>query len=118
MQQLAVHLENGQRVYFTEDTARDYASRDPPKTTLTEFFNLCRVDDFARTLYYIDVPRYYTWNKKSWCRRKQGTTVDGYPGVKKAHVLGRVYTTSPPKGNAFIFDCCCTMLEGPSHSLT
>ena len=40
VQQLAVHLENGQCVYFTEDTARDQASRDPPKTTLTEFFNL------------------------------------------------------------------------------
>ena len=38
VQQLAVHLENGQRVYFTEDTARDQASGDPPKTTLTEFF--------------------------------------------------------------------------------
>ena len=38
VQQLAVHLENGQRVYFTEDNALDRASGDPPKTTLTEFF--------------------------------------------------------------------------------
>ena len=38
VQQLAVHLENGQRVYFTEDKASDHASRNPPKTTLTEFF--------------------------------------------------------------------------------
>ena len=37
-QQPTVHLENGQWVYFTEDTARDQASGDPPKTTLTEFF--------------------------------------------------------------------------------
>ena len=37
VQQLAVHLENGQRVYYTEDTARDQVSRNPPKTTLTEF---------------------------------------------------------------------------------
>ena len=50
VQQLAVHLENGQHVYFTEDTASDRASRDPPKTTLTEFFALCRLDDFAKTL--------------------------------------------------------------------
>ena len=35
VQQLAVHLENGQRVYFTEETAIDRASGDPPKTTLT-----------------------------------------------------------------------------------
>ena len=113
VQQLAVHLENGQRVYFTEDTARDHASRDPPKTTLTEFFNLCRVDDFARTLYYTDVPRYYTWNKKSWCRRKQGTTVDGYPGVKKAHVLGRVYTISPRQGECFYLRLLLHHVRGP-----
>ena len=40
VQQLAVHLENGQRVYFTEETAMDRASGGPPKTTLTEFFVL------------------------------------------------------------------------------
>ena len=113
VQQLAVHLENGQRVYFTEDTARDHASRDPPKTTLTEFFNLCRVDDFARTLYYINVPRYYTWNKKSWCRRKQGTTVDGYPGVKKTHVLGRVFTISPRQGECFYLRLLLHHVRGP-----
>ena len=50
VQQLAVHLENGQRIYFTEDTAIDRAAGDPPKTTLTEFFALCQVDDFAKTL--------------------------------------------------------------------
>ena len=41
VQQLAVHLKNGQRVYFTEDTARDQTLGDPPKTTLTQFFALC-----------------------------------------------------------------------------
>ena len=40
VQQLYVHLENGQSVYFIEDKARDQVYRDPPKTTLTEFFNL------------------------------------------------------------------------------
>ncbi|XP_044575115.1 uncharacterized protein LOC123258925 [Cotesia glomerata] len=44
---LAVHLENGQRVYFTNDTALDRAI-NPPKTTLTEFFELCnRADAFV-----------------------------------------------------------------------
>ena len=49
VQQLAIYLENGQRVYFTEETAMDRASGDPPKTTLIEFFVLCRRDDFAKT---------------------------------------------------------------------
>ena len=102
VQQLTVHLENGQRVYFTEDTARDQASGDPPNTTLTEFFVLCQVDSFAKTLFYVEVPEYYTWNKKSWHRRKQGTDVEGYPGVKQAQTLGRVYTISPRQSECFL----------------
>ena len=31
VQQLAVHLKNGQRIYFTEDNALDRASEGPPK---------------------------------------------------------------------------------------
>ena len=41
---LAVHLENGQRVYVTEQTALQQALI-APKTTLTEFFNLCNQQD-------------------------------------------------------------------------
>ena len=51
VQQLAVHLENGQQVYFTEDNALNRASENPPKTTLTEFFTLCRVDGFANCMW-------------------------------------------------------------------
>ncbi|GFQ88172.1 uncharacterized protein TNCT_263741 [Trichonephila clavata] len=48
---LAVHLENGQRVYFTSENVRPRAM-SPLPTTLTEFFTLCRNDAFARTLLY------------------------------------------------------------------
>jgi hypothetical protein len=48
---LSVHLENGQRVYFTENNAQERAAR-PPNTTLTAFFLLCQTDPFARTLLY------------------------------------------------------------------
>ena len=40
---LAAHLENGQRVYFTELTALQEAIT-APKTTLTEFFSLFVID--------------------------------------------------------------------------
>ena len=113
VQQLAVHLENGQRVYFTEDTARDQASGDPPKTTLTEFFTLCQVDNFAKTLLYVDVPKYYTWHNKSWSRRKQGTNVAGFPGVKEVHVLGRVYTINPHQGECFYLQLLLHHVRGP-----
>ena len=52
---LSVHLENGQRVYFTDENARQQVD-DPTDTTLTGFFKLCDRDEFARTLLYADVP--------------------------------------------------------------
>ncbi|XP_023159393.1 uncharacterized protein LOC101459168 [Ceratitis capitata] len=66
--QLAIHLENGQCVFFTNDTAIDRAI-NPPKTTLTAFFELCnRADDFgafARTLLYSQVLRYFMDSNKN-----------------------------------------------------
>lgn len=71
--QLAVHLENGQRVYFT-DTNVQNAVNHPQDTTLTAFFKLCSQDDFAKGLLYAEVPEFYTWDasKKEFKRRKTG----------------------------------------------
>jgi len=106
-------LENGQQVYFTKDTARDQALVDPPKTTLTEFFALCQVDNFARMLLYVVVPEHYMWNNKSWQRRKQGTAVLGYPGNKQAQALSRVYTISPRQGECFHLCLLLHNVKGP-----
>ncbi|GFT33753.1 uncharacterized protein TNCV_4382691 [Trichonephila clavipes] len=74
---LAVHLSNGEWIYFTENNFRERMAT-PPKTTLTAFFLLCQNDALAKTLLYVDVPRYYTWNVslKEW-KRVQGTPVNG-----------------------------------------
>lgn len=56
---LSVHLENGERIYFNENNFHQRVTT-PPKTTLTAFFDLCRSDEFAKTLLYVQVPRYYT----------------------------------------------------------
>ncbi|XP_075687659.1 uncharacterized protein LOC142656618 [Rhinoderma darwinii] len=61
---LNVHLENGQRVYFTEETAAQLVLQ-PKDITLRAFFKLYQQDDFATTLLYCDVPKYYTWNKST-----------------------------------------------------
>ena len=89
--QLAVHPENSQRVFFTSDNLLDKIQH-PPKTTLTAFFELCKTDSFARGLLYCEFPTYYVWKNNQFCRKKQGKGVPGHPGVKKDHVLGRVYT--------------------------
>ncbi|GBP95553.1 hypothetical protein EVAR_67759_1 [Eumeta japonica] len=91
---LAVHLENGQRVYFTEKDVIDKVL-NPPKTTLMAFFELCQVDDFAKSLLYVEVPTYYVWKNNRFERRKKGKDVPGYLGVKKDQVLDRVYTVHP-----------------------
>jgi hypothetical protein len=54
---VVVHLENGQRVYFTAAHVQQVAL-NPPATTLTAFFALCQKDAFAKTLLYSEVPTY------------------------------------------------------------
>lgn len=61
VEHLAVHLENGQRLYFRPGTLHQQIL-EPPQTTLTGFFELCRQEPFAKTLLYCDVPRFFTWN--------------------------------------------------------
>jgi len=61
VQHLHVHLENGQRVYFSNDNVAKKVEK-PPETTLTAFFSLCQTDDFAKTLLYYDSPKYFTWD--------------------------------------------------------
>lgn len=116
---LAVHLENGQRVYFTEETALQQALT-APKTTLTEFFNLCRRQDavgqFARTLMYTDVPKYFTWNKqsKNWEPRKRGIPVPGFSDIFMTNTLGRLYTVHPKQRECFFLRLLLVNVTGPT----
>ncbi|GBP31344.1 hypothetical protein EVAR_13463_1 [Eumeta japonica] len=109
---LAVHLENGQRVYFTEANAAQRAER-PPSTTLTSFFAMCEADPFAATLMYVEMPKYYTWNQstKKFQRRKQGTPVPDWPQVFSTDALGRMYTVHPRNDECFICDCSKQVYE-------
>ncbi|GFU92487.1 uncharacterized protein TNCV_4794161 [Trichonephila clavipes] len=74
----------------------------PPKTTLTAFFLLCQNDAFAKTLLYVEEPRYYTWNVslKEWKRCVQGTPVNGWPGAHAEKLLenGKGYLDTDQEG--------------------
>ena len=61
---LAVHLENGQRVYFTTLNVLQRTIQSP-STTFTSFFSMCQNDDFAQTLLYSEKPKHYTSNQSS-----------------------------------------------------
>jgi hypothetical protein len=112
---LAVHLENGQRVYFTEENVHEKVN-EPPRTTLTAFFLLCQKDDFAKTLLYCDVPKYYTWDApgKFFKLRVQGTAVVGYPNVRETDALGRVYTVHPNNFECFFLRLLLHTVRGPT----
>ena len=112
---LAVHLENGQRVYFTEENLYERVN-EPPNTTLTAFFSLCQQDDFAKTLLYCDVPKYFTWNasEKKFKRRIQGTAVPVWNGIRSTGALGRVYTVHPNNFECFFLRLLLHTVRGPT----
>ncbi|GFV59955.1 ATP-dependent DNA helicase [Trichonephila clavipes] len=118
VEHLAIHLENGQRVYFTEENVLQRAF-EAPKTTLTEFFFVSKPDvfgQFAKTLVYGDVPRYFTWNKssKKWEPRKQGKPHPSITGIFKAKTLGRLYTVHPKQRECFYLRLLLVNVPGPT----
>lgn len=108
---LAVLLENGQRVYFTEANAAQRAER-PPSTTLTSSIVMCEADPFAATLMYVEMPKYYTWNQstKKFQRRKQGIPVPHWPQVFSTDALGRMYTVHPRNDATAVGKCTWTKI--------
>ncbi|XP_063924468.1 uncharacterized protein LOC135138427 [Zophobas morio] len=93
---LSVHLENGQRVYFTEDNAPQRVA-DPPNTTLTAFFQLCATDEFAKTLI-----------------RKRGARHSSIAGIFSTGALGRVYTVHPNNGECYYLRMLLHVVKGPT----
>ncbi|GFV35914.1 uncharacterized protein TNCV_2866731 [Trichonephila clavipes] len=115
---LAIHLPNGERIYFTENNFRERMAT-PPKTTLTAYFLICQNDAFTKTLLYVDAPRYYTWNVslKEWKHRVQGTPVDGWPGVKAGDALGRIYTAHVSNVECYCLRMLLNVIQGPTNFL-
>ncbi|XP_008482471.2 uncharacterized protein LOC103519163 [Diaphorina citri] len=110
---LSVHLENGQRVYFTAHNISDKL-QNPPKTTLLAFFDLCKADTFARGLLYSEVPSYYVWRNNKFSRRKVGKPVPEHPGLKQDQVIGRIYTVHPNNTECYYLRLLLHEVRGPS----
>ncbi|GFR05227.1 uncharacterized protein LOC104236095 [Trichonephila clavata] len=112
---LAVHLENGQRVYFTSENVRARAM-SPPPTALTEFFTLCRNDTIARTLLYSEVPTYFTWNisTRNFQLRKQDRAVQEHLNLYTTDALGRLYTVHPNNAECFYLRLLLINFRGPT----
>ena len=78
-------------------------------------FRLCEEDEFAKSLLYSEVPKFYTWNKvsKQFQRRKQGKPVSGWPNLYSSDALGRVYTVSPRDQECFFLRLLLVNVRGP-----
>ncbi|XP_022003411.1 uncharacterized protein LOC110900859 [Helianthus annuus] len=71
---LPFHCEDGQSIVYNDhDNLCDIVTDPTVKMTMiTEWMNCNKVDEFARTLRYVQFPGYYVWNAKNrkWNRRK------------------------------------------------
>ncbi|GFS59154.1 ATP-dependent DNA helicase [Trichonephila clavipes] len=78
------------------------------------FFELCQVDNFAKTLLYCDVPAYYVRKNNKFYRRKKGKAVSGYLEIKKDQVLRRVYTVHPGNAECYYLRLLLHMTSWPT----
>lgn len=105
----------GQRVYFTEENVQNKAEQ-LQNTTLTAFFQLCASDNFAKTLLYHKVPKYFTWNTstKMFLRRKLGAILPEHAGVRSSDTFGRVYTVHPNNAECYYLRLLLHTIKGPT----
>jgi hypothetical protein len=98
---LAIHLE-GEQTVLVRDTATvaEQVDAGPPKSTLTQYFELNRRLKSADphhphlSLIYPDVVEKYSWNKndKEWWQRERTAT---------RTLVGRMYFVQPSEGERF-----------------
>ena len=68
---LPIHLEDCQQITYQDDDDISHVLDTKGKTKLTEYFQLNLTDDFARTLLYHEIPKYYSWDNSKWKKRRK-----------------------------------------------
>ncbi|KAF0712114.1 Uncharacterized protein FWK35_00023214 [Aphis craccivora] len=98
VQHLHVHLENGQRVYFSNDNVSKKVEK-PPETTLTAFFNRL----FRENVIILRYPKIFYMKQfaKKFNLRKQGIRYSHE--IFQSDTLGRMYTIHPSNSECFFF---------------
>jgi ATP-dependent DNA helicase PIF1 len=94
MYRLPIHAPDGQSVHFRLDMANVQEALEAARCTpLTEYFTLNANNALARTLPYVQIPKYFVWkaDQKEWKVRQRG-------GHK---VLSRIYHIGPQMGELF-----------------
>ncbi|XP_022007740.1 uncharacterized protein LOC110907007 [Helianthus annuus] len=104
---LPFHCEDGQSiVYNNHDNLCDIVTDLTVKMTMfTEWMNCNKVEEFARTLRYVQFPGYYVWNAKNrkWNRRKHP-----YGSI------GRIHYVPPSLGDCYYLRILMNHIKGPT----
>ncbi|XP_022024880.1 uncharacterized protein LOC110925221 [Helianthus annuus] len=104
---LPFHCEDGQSIVYNDhDNLCDIVTDPTVKMTMfTEWMNCNKVDEFSRTLRYVQFPRYYVWNTKNrkWNRRKHlyGS-------------IGRIHYVPPSLGDCYYLRILLNHIKGPT----
>ena len=102
---LHLHLPNQQSVPYLEDAdlSEIINSEKAKRTMLTEFLNVCTIDEKANGLLYREFPEHYVWNRISrrWFRRKKGK------------VVGRIYGANPMEGERYYLRLLLNNVKSP-----
>ncbi|RIA05806.1 hypothetical protein BRARA_K00008 [Brassica rapa] len=79
VEKLQFHLPGKQTVFFKgKDKIEEVVNRKLiTHTMFLAWFDLCKVDEFARTLTYAQIPNFYTYDKtkKKFSKRKKGFSI-------------------------------------------
>jgi len=99
---LAIHLENQQTVYF-EQGQEETAVLNAFDSTLTAYFKLNELDEFARGFFYHEIPEHYVYDKKlrQW-----------KPRQRKENVVGRMYAVNPSERERFFLRLLLLHIKG------
>ncbi|XP_021986250.1 uncharacterized protein LOC110882569 [Helianthus annuus] len=104
---LPFHCEDGQSIVYNDhDNLCDIVTDPTVKMTMfTEWMNCNKVDEFSRTLRYVQFSGYYVWNAKNrkWNRRKH-----------PYRSIGRVHYVPPSLGDCYYLRILLNHIKGPT----
>ncbi|XP_021995534.1 uncharacterized protein LOC110892691 [Helianthus annuus] len=104
---LPFHCEDGQSIgYNDHDNLCDIVTDPTVKMTMfTEWMNCNKVDEFARTLRYVQFPGYYVWNAKN---RKWNRRMHPYGSI------GRIHYVPPSLDDCYYLRILLNHIKGPT----
>ena len=100
---LPLHIENKQKIVFEESKINEALTKW--KTPLTTWFELNKLDSFANSIKYINIPQYYTFDAqtKQWNKRKR---------LRKNIAIGRLNVVSPKDQERFYLKLVLNKVKG------